>query len=440
MDSKLQHNNSGVSRFTKSNTLTIKPKQPKRKIHLATLLELQSKMKIDFSKETLDGRAALVYPGVWVIGELHYAGGLKNTKVNNRAFVMQLTLREDLAGITKGNECLFVHGCAGKTTIHAVKQLEKETGLKAVALLNNGGAHHTYIKLWYDAFPDMKIWVTPTKIPNTANGEFLMQKYSDRWELADNTTTPHHVHQVLKYFGKGNDMQVDCILFNQLYIYKDCKSGAAGIWQHPDQEPKLVGNLYPFTHFAKVIADVSQNTDDTIFFHRKSNVIFTGHLFEFSYVPVRHVTNKELQWEGGFVWSKLMPLLSQNPGRYTTTLGTPGSQRIRNPKIHAEQWQEVMKWDFKYATSHHEPLGICGPISNKTIMDGKGGLKGHMMRELVKSGELYNNPQAGSCFSKTSSNALHNVLKAEQKFRKKFGPLEPQRLGGPKYGPDGFKK
>ena len=394
---------------------------------------------IDFSKETLDGRAALVCPGVWVIGELHYAGGLQNTKVNNRAFVMQLTLREDLAGIPKGKDCLFIHGCAGKTTIEAVKKLETTTGLQAVALLNNGGAHHTYIRLWYDAFPNMKIWITPTKIPNTANAKQLIKEYPNRWELADNTTTPNHVHQLFKYFGSGDQMQVDCIVFNQLYIYKDCKSGEAGIWQHPDQEPKLVGNLYPFTHFAKVIADVSQNTDDTIFFHKKSKMIFTGHLFEFSYVPVGHVTDKELQWEGGFVWSKLMPLLAQKPGRYTTTLGTPGSQRIRDSKIHSDQWQEVMKWDFRYATSHHEPLGICGPISDKAIMKGKGGLKGHMTRELTKSGELYNDPKAGSCLQKKRSNALYNVLKVEPNFRKKFGPPEPQRFGGPGFGVDGLK-
>ena len=70
--------------------------------------------------------------------------------------------------------------------------------------------------------------------------------------------------------------------------------------------------------------------------------------------------------------------------------------RLRDPAIHAEQWQEVMKWDFEYATGHHGPVGICGPIDDKDIMEGEGGIKGYTTRKLEASGELNNTPEPGS--------------------------------------------
>jgi hypothetical protein len=247
---------------------------------------------LDFSKEKLDGIPRLVAPGLWLSGEAHCAGGIQNLKVNNRAFIFKLTLKESLAGVSKGKECLFVHGLGNAKTIEGVKNLEKETGLKVIALLCNGGGHHTFIKLWYDAFPNMKVWVCPTKVPSTENGKKLMKEYPDRWELVDNTTTPHHVHQLLHYFGSGDDMQVDCVLFNQLFGYTDENSGACGMWQHPEVEPVLKGEMYPLTTLGPLMKDVSQPLDDVMFFHKKSKLLVTGHHFEFAYTPKGHVQPK----------------------------------------------------------------------------------------------------------------------------------------------------
>ena len=78
--------------------------------------------------------------------DLHHPAGVKNFKVNNRAFVFKLTLKEDLAGVKKGKECLFVYGLGNAGIVDSVKSLEKATGLKAVALLCNGAGHHMAIK------------------------------------------------------------------------------------------------------------------------------------------------------------------------------------------------------------------------------------------------------------------------------------------------------
>ena len=93
-------------------------------------------------------------------------------KVNNRTFVFKLKLKESLGGVAAGNDCLFVYAPGNQKIIDGVKKLEKDTGLKAVALMNNGGGHHIFLKLWYDSFPEMAIWVTPTSDKSAANLEW----------------------------------------------------------------------------------------------------------------------------------------------------------------------------------------------------------------------------------------------------------------------------
>eukprot|EP00978_Attheya_sp_CCMP212_P023680 scaffold73024_cov61-Attheya_sp.AAC.1 len=219
----------------------------------------------DFSKETLDATPVEFSPGVWLCGESHHPAGIANQVLNNRAFVYKLTLKEDLAGVKKGSECLFVFGLGKAGVIESVKKLELSTGLQVVALLCNGAAHHLQIKSWYLAFPAMAVWVCPTKVPGTLNGQDLMEEFPDRWELVDNTTVPHHAYQLLRYFGSGDELQVDCIVFNQLFFYSDETSrsiGCAGKSGYQDSIKsngfvfKLVGTLMgdhscsPHSHFA----------------------------------------------------------------------------------------------------------------------------------------------------------------------------------------------
>ena len=62
--------------------------------------------------------------------------------------------------------------------------------------------------------------------------------------------------------------------------------------------------------------------------------------------------------------------------------------RLGDVKVHAEQWQEVLKWPFEFATSHHDPVTVCGPLDMPEVMDGEGGVKGHIQRKLDQSGEV----------------------------------------------------
>ena len=49
------------------------------------------------------------------------------------------------------------------------------------------------------------------------------------------------------------------------------------------------------------ISDKSQPVDDTVFFHKQSKLILTGHHFEFMYKPIGFKTPDLLKFEGGFV-------------------------------------------------------------------------------------------------------------------------------------------
>jgi len=109
----------------------------------------------------------------------------------------------------------------------------------------NSHAGATDRDIIYEAFPEpFRIWVSPTKPPQTENGEYLMKEYPDRWELIDNSTAPNHAYQLLKYFGSGDDIQVDCVLFNQLYGYKDATSKANGVRTRRDGKDKVVGSSF----------------------------------------------------------------------------------------------------------------------------------------------------------------------------------------------------
>lgn len=265
-------------------------------------------MKPDFSKENSTGKAVAISPGVWVcgkfdlllplnlapdsrisgwIGEVHSPGGVENIKINNRAFVFQLTLENSLGGVPAGQDVLFVYGLGKDGAIKGVKNLEKSTGLKAVALLCNGGGHHLQIEKWYIAFPEMRVWVCPTKVPQTDNGERLRSVYPERWELVDNTSTRHHVHQLLHYFGSGENLQVDCIVFNQLNLYKDKTSQAAGIASLGTYKDKKTSkSLFAFMKgFAALSADLSCPIDDVVFYHKATKMAITGHHFAFAYIP-----------------------------------------------------------------------------------------------------------------------------------------------------------
>ena len=203
--------------------------------------------------------------------------------MNNRAFAFKLELKKPLGDVSSGHDVLFIWGIGNDMVIEGGKTLEEQTGLKAVALMCNGGGHHLYLKHWYDNFPSMRIWVCPTKVPMTLNGQRLQKEYPSRWELVDNTTVPHHAYQLLDYFGGGDDMQVDCIVFNQFMGYDDKTSGESGACQWiDDHTPKENVTTGEFMKSMGVLQNMSCRTDDIMFFHKPTKLLITGHHFEVS--------------------------------------------------------------------------------------------------------------------------------------------------------------
>jgi hypothetical protein len=167
-------------------------------------------------------------------------------------------------------------------------------------------------------------------------------------------------------------------------------------------------------------------------------MIVTGHHWEFTYAP-KGYTKPEHRKAVGWAF-RLMDSMFVNPGSYVSEYSNGKTERIGDIQIHAEQWQEVMKWDFKYACGHHDVEGVCGPIDNDEIMQGEGGVKGHMKRVLEASGELNGTVDPGSWYPYRPSNAMYKTVQNEAKFIKKYGEPPVLRFGGPNYTAEGLPK
>ena len=284
----------------------------------------------------------------------------------------------------------------------------------------------------------MAIWITPTRVPQTWNGENLRKTFPDRWELVDNTTVPYHANQLFKYFGSGEDMQVDVVILDQFITYADKDSRESGSWGCCEDQPRTLTTMEFLSSVPKLLASPTVSDDEPCFFHKKSKLILTGHNYEFAYFPPGHKVPEEMENEGWF-FRYIVPLMFFSPGRYDTSLAR-NIIRVRDFKVHAAQWQEIFKWDFMYSTGHHELPTVCGPCSNKDIMQGEGGVKGHIKRALEASGELTGNPDAGSWFPYKSANVVYSIQQKEPEYVKKLGEQPVLPLGGPGYDDTGMKK
>ena len=92
--------------------------------------------------------------------------------------------------------------------------------------------------------------------------------------------------------------------------------------------------------------------------------------------------------------------------------------------------RNISNRDFKFGCSHHDPVGVCGPLDNKTVMEGEEGLKGWMKKKLSDSGELTGEPTYSHFVFFGHTNALAKVSRKSDLLQKKLGePALP--MGGP---------
>lgn len=76
------------------------------------------------------------------------------------------------------------------------------------------------------------------------------------------------------------------------------------------------------------------------------------------------VVPDNLEAEG---WAfRLMDKMFISPGRYVSTYASGNDVRICDPKIHTEQWNEGMKWDFEFGCGHHD-TPTAGPVDGNAV-------------------------------------------------------------------------
>jgi hypothetical protein len=323
-----------------------------------------SETGIDFSSEDWD-TATEFYDGCWAIADRHCPSLNRAMEVNNRTFIFRLKSKG-------GDDVLLAFGCGGGKTIDVVKRLEKDTGAKLGWVLGNGGGHHLFLGLWYEAFPEARILVPSKRVPSTENGQKLKAKYPDRWELMEGPKPS----QISDEFGD----QVDIVIFDQLFAYKDEVSRATGGAADHSSEPTNLGGFGLMKMFGKLMKDTSQPNDEVFFFHRKSGLVIAGHNYQFSYTPKGYKPPEKFKLKmGGFPLSLMMKMMMPKGAFKSTLEGQPGP--VADSKVHAEEWEAVLAWDIKAWTTSHDPPTICGPdMSGDEI-------KAAVRESLARSGE-----------------------------------------------------
>lgn len=320
---------------------------------------------IDFSSETWD-EAVQFFEGCWVVATRHHPGLNEALELNNREFVFKLKGEN-------GGETLMAFGFAGPSAVEAVHRIEKETGLEVSYVVGNGGGHHLFLELWYEAFPKARILVPAKRIPFTDNGKALQQKYADRWELMHGPRPP----QLIDAFGE----QIDCVIFDQLFQYTDKTSQSVmkGARDYKSEHVRVSG-FSMLTKMGKMLKDMSQPNDEVFLFHRASGLVIAGHNFQLSYVPKGYSPPPEFKLSsGGFIVNFMMSLMMPKGAFRSMLEGTPAP--IADPRVHAEEWQRVLDWPVRAWTSAHDPPTVCGPD-----LDGEQ-IKQAVRDSIHKSGE-----------------------------------------------------
>jgi len=322
--------------------------------------------EIDFSSEDW-GRPTPIFENCWVVAERHSPGFNKTFgELNNRTFAFRLKNKE-------GREVLVVLGCGGPPALAAAKELEKDTGLLVEWVVGNGGAHHLFLDLWYEAFPEARVLIPSKRVPNTRNGKELAAKYEKRWELMHGPRPT----QLVEEFGD----QIDVVIFDQLHGFSDETNASVmgGPKDHTSEPPKR-GGFSTIMKMGGQMKDMSQPTDEVTFFHKKSGLVIGGHNFQFIYVPKGHAPSKEHRLQSaGFPLNVAMSMMMPK-GQFVSNLeGMPCP--IADPERHIEEWNLVLDWDIQAWTTAHNPPTVCGPALSPDE------LKTAIRESLHRSGE-----------------------------------------------------
>jgi hypothetical protein len=322
---------------------------------------------LDFSRETWDQATAFA-DGCWVIAQKHGLGLNDALQVNNRTFVLRLTEAD-------GDDVLLVFGCADAPAVAATKRLETETGLAVRWILSNGGAHHMFLDLWYQAFPEARVLIPGQRIPFTRNGRALAEKYADRWELMHGPRPA----QIAEAFGG----QIDVVIFDQLFSYRDETAAEVfdgGVCDHTSPRLDLGGFRY-MKRMMQLSKDVSQRMDEVTLFHRATGLVVGGHNFQFAYTPKGYKPPPDLAMRtGGFPMNLIMSMTLMSKGAFKSLFESqPGP--IADPSVHVAEWEEVLGWDIQAWTTCHNPPTIIGPqMSGEEI-------KAAIRKSLARTGE-----------------------------------------------------
>jgi len=330
-----------------------------------------SRTVLDFSGENFNMEEPWeFFDGCWVITHRHSAAGNGNLQLNNRTFIFRLH------DARAKSEVLLVYGASAKVCVEGVQRLESRIGIPVRWIIGNGGQHHLFLELWYDAFPDARVVLPGLRIPHTKNGRRLADKYKERWELMYGPRP----EQLIEAFGE----QIDVLIFDQI-LGRDEEVQSAAITAPEDaaaiDKPLNNSGWKDLRNTAKLLSIApTARSDEVAFFHRAAKLVIAGHNYQFSYTPRGYKPPPHLLLkQGRFPMSVLASFLLPK-GAFDSNLLTQPAP-LHDPAEHVRQWETVLAWPFEAWTSFHDRPTICGPDENGAE------LKRLIRKSLARTGE-----------------------------------------------------
>jgi len=253
--------------------------------------------------------------------------------------------------------------------IGKVQKLEKAVRLPLKIIVCSGDFHHLFMRHWLKSFPDIKVYQSGLKFPNTRNGKEILDEakewnskqdlkkgypFKDRIILISDANVPFLHPDLAKY-----QETVQFFGFDQFFIYKDeewnpvrdgdslpMNNGNVGIatnWRLGKDGAKVP----PFNFMFKMVAQkMSERFLAVWFYHAPSKTLVTEHNWDF-YITKQH----KQEGVNGFLMKKMLPVDS-----FSSTAKGPvpkGPTELAGCEQHCKQMARILELDVRAATDYH---------------------------------------------------------------------------------------
>ena len=264
------------------------------------------------------GVAAEVADGLWILATRHHGGGFSRLpEWNNRAFIVR-----------SGDRLVVLNGTRPALSFEAVRGVAAATGLSVGVVASSGGAHHSFLAAWHDAFPKATVLIGP-RVARTENGARLMALPRVR---------------VMDAAALGALDGLDSVLFDGLLGPREYASptdgGADSLWATAGAFRQMASPTDPY--------------EELWVHHRPTGTVIGGENLA-PYVSAEAHAQLGLMLRMGLKKDRVRV----------------GGRRVGDAARVAQHWETILGWGGGTLLSYHDVLG-CGFVGDVADALGRG--------------------------------------------------------------------